>query len=36
MPLTHGGDVLLVATKIAEYGHACLDLHPGADKHYRP
>jgi hypothetical protein len=30
-----GGDVLLVATKIAEYGHACLESHAAPDNHDR-
>jgi hypothetical protein len=35
MPLMQGGNVLLVATKIDVYGHACLESHAAPDSHDR-
>jgi hypothetical protein len=35
MPLMQGGDVLLVATKIVKYGHACLESYAAHDNHDR-
>jgi hypothetical protein len=35
MPLMRGGDVLLVATKIVKYGHACLESNAAPDNHDR-
>ena len=35
MPLMQGGDVLLVATKIVKYGHACFESDADPDNHDR-